>query len=141
MPSILQNETLLYAQAFAAVNHMNFMNPKAYKAECYVLKGHAIHKINAKLNEPDEAASDANIGAVLCLASAAHLEVRFLKPGVFFDLRSKKHSLDMIIDLAIANNWNAELRGKQFHGAYGWSPEAGGHERRHAGSARKPAVT
>ncbi|MCJ1470678.1 hypothetical protein MMC07_009325 [Pseudocyphellaria aurata] len=74
MPSILQNETLLYAQAFAAVNHMNFMNPKAYKAECYVLKGHAIHKINAKMNDPDEAASDANIGAVLCMASAAHLE-------------------------------------------------------------------
>ncbi|MCJ1268824.1 hypothetical protein MMC22_008712 [Lobaria immixta] len=74
MPPILENEILLYAQAFAAVNHINFINPKAYKAECYVLKGHAIHKINAKLNDHDEAASDANIGAVLCMASAAHLE-------------------------------------------------------------------
>lgn len=79
MPPILENEILLYAQAFAAVNHINFINPKAYKAECYVLKGHAIHKINAKLNDHDDAASDANIGAVLCMASAAHLEVRFPK--------------------------------------------------------------
>lgn len=79
MPSILENETLLYAQAFSAVNHINFLEPKAYKAECYVLKGHAIHKINAKLNDAEEAASDANIGAVLCMASAAHLEVRFPK--------------------------------------------------------------
>ncbi|MCJ1262409.1 hypothetical protein MMC22_002279 [Lobaria immixta] len=74
MPPILENEILLYAQAFAAVNHINFINPKASKAEYYVLKGHAIHKINAKLNDRDEAVSDANIGAVLCMASAAHLE-------------------------------------------------------------------
>ena len=93
MPSILQNETLLYAQAFAAVNHINFINPKAYKAECYVLKGHAIHKINAKLNDHNEAASDANIGAVLCMASAAHLEVGSPKGGTILDLRTEKHSL------------------------------------------------
>lgn len=92
MPSILENETLLYAQAFSAVNHINFLEPKAYKAECYVLKGHAIHKINAKLNDAEEAASDANIGAVLCMASAAHLEVRSPKCGTSLDLQSKKDS-------------------------------------------------
>lgn len=75
IPEILENDSLLYAQAFAAVNHINFMNPKAYKPERYALKEHAIQKINNKINDPEAAASDANIGAVLCLASALHLEV------------------------------------------------------------------
>lgn len=141
MPSILHNETLLYAQAFAAVNHINFINPKAYKAECYVLKGHAIHKINEKLNDPDEAACDANIGAVLCMASAAHLEVRFPSSGIFLDQKTKKHNFVIILDLTITNSWNTELRGKQLHDPYTWSPEDGGHERRHADLAREPIVT
>lgn len=115
MPSILQSETLLYAQAFAAVNHIKFINPKAYKAECYVLKGHAIHKINEKINEksndPDEAASDANISAILCMASAAQIEVRF--PVYYLlNLKTKRHSLDMMLDLKITNAWNEELRGR-----------------------------
>lgn len=75
MPSILENETLLYAQAFVAVNHINFLNPTAYKAECYALKGHALKKINEMLSDTDAAVCDDTIGAVLCMASAAHLEV------------------------------------------------------------------
>ena len=75
MPTILGTETLLYAQAFFAVNHINFINPNAYKPERYVLKGHAIQKIKDKLKDADAAASDGNLGAVLCMASAAHLEV------------------------------------------------------------------
>ena len=94
MPSILQSETLLYAQAFAAVNHIKFINPKAYKAESYVLKGHAIHKIKEKIdeesNDPDEAASDANISAILCMASAAQIEVRF---PVHFNTQNKDAQL------------------------------------------------
>ena len=73
--SILQNETLLYAQAFAAAKHINFINPKAYEMECFTFKESALQRIHAKLNDPDPA-SDANIGAVLCMASAAHLEVK-----------------------------------------------------------------
>lgn len=46
----------------------------------------------------------------------------------------------MIVDLAIANNWNVELRRKQLHGAYVRSPELGGDERRHAEPAREPIV-
>lgn len=72
---ILRTETLLYAQAFFAVNHINFINPNAYKPERYVLKGHAIQKIKDKLKDADAATSDGNLGAVLCMASAAHLEV------------------------------------------------------------------
>lgn len=75
LPTILRTETLLYAQAFFAVNHINFINPSAYKPERYVLKGHAIQKIKDKLKDADAATSDGNLGAVLCMASAAHLEV------------------------------------------------------------------
>lgn len=75
LPTILRTETLLYAQAFFAVNHINFINPNAYKPERYVLKGHAIQKIKEKLKDADAAVSDGNIGAILCMASAAHLEV------------------------------------------------------------------
>ena len=75
LPTILRTETLLYSQAFFAVNHINFINPNAYKPERYILKGHAIQKIKDKLKDADAAASDGNLGAVLCMASAAHLEV------------------------------------------------------------------
>lgn len=114
MPSILQSETLLYAQAFAAVNHIKFINPNAYKAECYVLKGHAIHKIKEKIDEesddPEEAASDANISAILCMASAAQIEVRF--PVYLLNLKTKRHSLDLVLDLTITNTWSEELRSR-----------------------------
>lgn len=100
MPEILGNDSLLYAQAFAAVNHINFMNPKAYKPERYALKEHAIQKINRKLNDPESAASDASIGAVLCLASAAQLEVSSSIYAVgfiqVFGIRTTKYPRDSI---------------------------------------------
>ena len=69
------------------------MNPKAYKPERLALKEHAIQKINQKCNDPDTAASDSNIGAVLCLASAVHLEVSSLICGFSFPQRADAQHL------------------------------------------------
>ena len=76
MPPILENEALLYAQAFAAVIHINFLNPEAYKSERWALKGQAIQKINETLNDINEDEIEYNIGAVLSMALVAQLEVR-----------------------------------------------------------------
>lgn len=75
MPHELENETLLYAQAFAAVNHIHFLNPEAYETERWALKGRAIQAISETLNDPAAAEDDGNIGAVLCMAVVAPLEV------------------------------------------------------------------
>lgn len=75
MPLILENEALLYSQAFAAVSHINFLNPEAYKSERWALKGQAIQKINETLNDVNAAEHDQNVGAVLAMAFVAHLEV------------------------------------------------------------------
>ena len=75
MPDEVDNDTLLYAQAFAAVYHINFLNPEAYQSERWALKGQAIHAITKTLDDPDAAEVDGNIGAVLCMAVVAPLEV------------------------------------------------------------------
>lgn len=75
MPDEVDNDTLLYAQAFAAVNHINFLNPELYRTERYALKGQAIHAINFTLDDPEAAEVDGNIAAVLCMAVVAPLEV------------------------------------------------------------------
>lgn len=75
MPSILSNEILLYSTAFAAVSHINFLNPEAYKAERWALKEQAIRKINQALNDVDAVENDCTIGAILGMAFVAHLEV------------------------------------------------------------------
>lgn len=75
MPDEVDNNTLLYAQAFAAVNHINFLNPELYQTEQYALKGQAIHAISVTLDDPEAAEVDGNIAAVLCMAVVAPLEV------------------------------------------------------------------
>lgn len=75
MPSILENEVLLYAHAFAAVIHINFLDQEAYKSERWALKGQAIQKINETLNDINAAEDDHNIGAILSMALVAQLEV------------------------------------------------------------------
>jgi hypothetical protein len=75
MPGEVENETLLFAQAFAAVNHINFLNPEIYRSERWALKGQAIQAISETLNDPKAPEVDSNIGAVLCMAVVAPLEV------------------------------------------------------------------
>jgi hypothetical protein len=84
MPDELENETLLYAQAYAAVNHINFLSPEAYRSERWALKGQAIQAIHETLNDAGAAEDDGNIGAVLCMAVVAPLEV-----GLLFYVREK----------------------------------------------------
>lgn len=74
MPDEVDNDTLLYAQAFAAVDHINFLNPEAYRSERWALKGQAIQAISETLNDPETAEVDGNIGAVLCMAVVAPLD-------------------------------------------------------------------
>lgn len=76
IPSIIENEILLYSQAFAAASHINFINPEIYRSERWALKGRAIQKINESLNDIDAAEEYQIISAILCMASVAHLEVR-----------------------------------------------------------------
>lgn len=75
MPDEVDNDTLLYAQAFAAVNHINFLDPDVYQSERWALKGQAIQAMRETLNDPEAAWNDGNIGAVLCMAVVAPLEV------------------------------------------------------------------
>ena len=73
MPDELNNDTLLYAQAFAAVTHINFLNPQQYSSERWNLKGQAIQAISKTLRNQETPHVDGNIGAVLCMAVVAPL--------------------------------------------------------------------
>lgn len=75
MPDEVENETLLYAQAFAAVTHINFLNPQDYQSERWNLKAQAIQAIKKTLCDQQTPHVDGNIGAVLCMAVIAPLDV------------------------------------------------------------------
>ncbi len=145
MPTILENETLLYAQAFYAVNHINFLNPNAYKPERYVLKGHSIQKINERLNDTDAAASDGNLSAVLCMASAAHLEVSSLEyvtssplEIVTFGIYMDGHMTIFALALKFADIGNSESWFNELHHAHAWFAKDGCDERWLAGLSFQP---
>lgn len=74
MPNEVNNNTLLYAQAFAAVTHINFLSPQVYQSERYLLKGQAIQAISKTLPNQETSHVDGNIGAVLCMAVVAPLD-------------------------------------------------------------------
>lgn len=73
MPDEVDNDTLTYAQAFAAVTHINFLDPEIYKSERWILKGQAIQVIRETLRHQETTHVDGNIGAVLCMAVVAPL--------------------------------------------------------------------
>lgn len=96
VPIILKNETLLFAQAFAAISHINFLNSNVYGSECLALKGQAIRKINEGLNNTDEARNDANIGAILCMALVSPFEVCFLSLPLHLSKTMDSNSLILL---------------------------------------------
>lgn len=74
MPDKVDNDTLLYAQAYAAVTHINFLNPQEYPSERWSLKAQAIKAISKTLHNQETSPVDGNIGAVLCMAVVARLD-------------------------------------------------------------------
>ena len=74
MPEEVRNDTLLYAQAFAAVTHINFLSPQDYRSERWTLKGQAIQAISKTLQNQETPHVDGNIAAVLCMAVVAPLD-------------------------------------------------------------------
>ena len=79
LPDEVENDTLLYAQAFAAVTHINFLNPEAYRSERWNLKAQAIKVIRETLKHQETPHVDGNIGAVLCMAVVAPLDYDSLR--------------------------------------------------------------
>ena len=74
MPDEVGNDTLLYAQAFAAVTHINFLSPQVYRSERWHLKAQAIQAISKTLEKQETPHVDENIAAVLCMAVVAPLD-------------------------------------------------------------------
>ena len=75
MPSLVTNETVLYAQSFSATLTYQLWTGQVYAPEALVLKGQAVTRINRSLSESTDAVSDATLASVLCLAFSTHLEV------------------------------------------------------------------
>ena len=83
IPSILTNDTMLYAQGFSATLHYQLWTGQVHTAEALALKDQAVTRINHSLNDPATVASDATVGSVLCLAFATNLEVCHESPPQF----------------------------------------------------------
>ena len=75
MPSLVTNETVLYAQSFSALLTYQLWTRQVYAPEALALKDQAVTRINRSLTESIDAVSDATLASVLCLAFSTHLEV------------------------------------------------------------------
>ena len=75
MPSLVTNETVLYAQSFSALLAYQTLTRQVNAPKALILKDQAVTRINRSLSESIDPVSDATLASVLCLAFATHLEV------------------------------------------------------------------
>ncbi len=78
MPSLITNETVLYAQSFSAALLTQVWTRQFDAPEALVLKDQAVTRINRSLTESSDAVSDVSLASVLCLAYSTHVEVSTL---------------------------------------------------------------